>query len=555
MVLNKDETRALQLLSWAEGLGEPYNKTLSQIKYAEILFDIDEIERCQGYLKQSETTYNSYLKDKSKSKSAIGQASTNVSSASAWGELQKRAEILKLKLKQKELEKKFGEDYGLYAYMRLCMSKGYYDYAKITAERIYTDYPKSVFAQAAKYTYGCCLLKDSKAEPTDAKRIKTAEDWFSAFTKEDPEGVYRGEAMLLLGKAYMESLWDADKSFKYYTKALEYFVNARQKQNALNLYAPLNDELKNFVKPEQELTTYDGFMRTVYNEEDPLKVYSTVTTPPWYINEQEKQCYYALGFILFSQDEYEKAREHWSKILSLDPTMQRMDPKWFPSAHTRLMNACRDKQITFSKSEKSDIKDKNERLKILFGEYLYYLERFGESIDLFAEIARKTSNRYTRLIALMGKGLAQDMGSGPPNSGAPSTKEEARQTYLDILEGYKDMKMTKIYARATFDFCASLMGYGAKQDEVPPLITEYLKIYPENKLCTKDEARTAEYWLVFVHASLGDHDKFRALLKKFDLTIKDGRTESLLSELDVVEEQKKKKQEEEKAAKETSSKK
>ena len=147
-------------------------------------------------------------------------------------------------------------------------------------------------------------------EESPKKEIKEVKGYLEKFIKQQPDGLYRGEALMLLGKISLEIEWDAKDAEKFYKQALDWFRKAREKRDALSLYAPVNDDLKTQILPTQRPTTLNQWKRIVYHDEDPLKLYNTANAPVWYIDDKEKECIYPLGFLAFAEGKYDEAKSY-----------------------------------------------------------------------------------------------------------------------------------------------------------------------------------------------------------------------------------------------------
>ena len=148
------------------------------------------------------------------------------------------------------MKEKFGATYGNYVKLRrlqnLVKRSGTPHYLKeaqkVADEIIKTD-PASQFAAAAGYLKGEILASRLK-ENSPKKEIKEVKDYLNRFVKQQPNGLYRGEALMLLGKISLEIEWNAKDAEKYYSQALAWFRKAREKRDALSLYAAMDDDLK-----------------------------------------------------------------------------------------------------------------------------------------------------------------------------------------------------------------------------------------------------------------------------------------------------------------------
>lgn len=372
LVLQEKITEALPLLNWAETRPRDYDRALSCTKYAEILIEMKEVDRAEAYCKKVKESCRKYFSHRTDSGTAIGQGSTGLDVSSVWHGLQRRVDLLDAGIQSQRMNEKFGEEYGLYVKMRMYMDKGHYRQASGIAEQVMKMASKSIFAAAAGYSYGVCLLND-RYESDEKIRIQNMMRWMQKFINQDPNGLYRGEAYLLIGKTAMVKALDPKHALEYYTLALDYFVKAREKANALSLYTPVASELQEYTRPQQRLTTYNMWLRTERHAQVPKKLYNTSSAPPWYRNEQEKKCHLAIGFLLFNASRFDEAKEHWSKIMSLDDGLQAMNPR-MPNAYKRLQFACDHKYLVLRASEKEKIKSPAVRLKFTYAEYQCVIE-------------------------------------------------------------------------------------------------------------------------------------------------------------------------------------
>ena len=168
-------------------------------------------------------------------------------------------------------------------------------------------------------------------ENSPKKEIKEVKDYLNQFVKQQPDGLYRGEALMLLGKISLEIEWNAKDAEKYYSQALAWFRKAREKRDALSLYAAMNDDLKKQSVPTQKPTTLNQWKRIVYHDEDPLKLYNTANAPVWYVDDKEKNCLFMLGFIQFALENYDLSLEIWNTVGNIDTELKNMNSLKIPN--------------------------------------------------------------------------------------------------------------------------------------------------------------------------------------------------------------------------------
>ena len=508
--LQDDVSGALSLLNWAEGLQDPFQRSLSCVKYAEILLDLGEFERADGYLKNVDELIRSRASS-TQDGAAIGQGGTVADTGAVWRELRDEADALKAEVEAEAMKQKFGATYGSYVKLRRLQvlvrrSKRprYQKEALRVADEIIETDPASQFAAAAGYLKGD-LLAARLSEKSDKKQIKEVKDYLEGFVKSQPDGLYRGEALMLLGKISLEIEWDAKDAEKFYKQALDWFRKAREKRDALSLYAPVNDDLKTQILPTQRPTTLNQWKRIVYHDEDPLKLYNTANAPVWYMDDKEKNCVYILGFLAFADNKYEIAESYWKKLPALDPDVLSMDPR-LSNVHKRLMASVKAKYMLFSSEEKKDV---NQKLKLQYGELLYMLEKFPESQEIFQTFycSEDEMDKFIGAIA-----LAVSLSQDPVNI-------KMTERYFQYALAQKHYSKHILYGTAIIRYAETLIGIGGGLKKAHPLYKQYVKNF--GKVGREDYVRRAEFMDVLCYIILGDKagamDAYRKFRRKEDV--------------------------------------
>ena len=508
--LQDDVSGALSLLNWAEGLQDPFQRSLSCVKYAEILLDLGEFERADGYLKNVDELIRSRASS-TQDGAAIGQGGTVADTGAVWRELRDEADALKAEVEAEAMKQKFGATYGSYVKLRRLQvlvrrSKRprYRKEALRVADEIIETDPASQFAAAAGYLKGD-LLAARLSEKSDKKQIKEVKDYLEGFVKSQPDGLYRGEALMLLGKISLEIEWDAKDAEKFYKQALDWFRKAREKRDALSLYAPVNDDLKTQILPTQRPTTLNQWKRIVYHDEDPLKLYNTANAPVWYMDDKEKNCVYILGFLAFADNKYEIAELYWKKLPALDPDVLSMDPR-LSNVHKRLMASVKAKYMLFSSEEKKDV---NQKLKLQYGELLYMLEKFPESQEIFLTFycSEDEMDKFIGAIA-----LAVSLSQDPVNI-------KMTERYFQYALAQKHYSKHILYGTAIIRYAETLIGIGGGLKKAHPLYKQYVKNF--GKVGREDYVRRAEFMDVLCYIILGDKagamDAYRKFRRKEDV--------------------------------------
>ena len=519
--LQDDVSGSLALLNWAEGRSDEYQRSIACVKYAEILLDLGEFERAQGYLKNADEIIRKRVANEDAG-IAIGQGSETADTGAVWRGLRDQSDALKADIEAEAMKKKFGATYGNYVKLRrlqnLVKRSGtprYLKEAQRVADEIIETDPASQFAAAAGYLKGEILASRLK-ESSPKKEIKEVKDYLNRFVKQQPDGLYRGEALMLLGKISLEIEWNAKDAEKYYSQALAWFRKAREKRDALSLYAAMNDDLKKQSVPTQKPTTLNQWKRIVYHDEDPLKLYNTANAPVWYVDDKEKNCIYVLGFLAFADGKYDNAKQYWEKILSLSPDIAAVDQR-LPNVQSRLLQACRMNAMAFWPEEKAFLKQSGLRLKFLNSEYLILIEQFDEAIKGFEKLA-KTSDIRQKALAYIGMLIAVDL------TGRNGSKEKAEEFCNWILQ-QKRLYKEPIYARALLFGGQLKTSRNDMEKKAIPFFKRYIQQFPKGR-----DIRVVKYDLAKCYLKTGETAKAEALYK--DLSAKpDIYTKTLLKRI------------------------
>ena len=507
--LKDDVPGSLALLNWAEGRKDPYQRAIACVKYAEILLDLDEFERASAYLKNADEIIGKRATEE-ESGAAIGQDGTTADTGAIWRDLRDNAAVLKAEIEAETLKKKFGASYGNYVKLRRLQvllkrsrTPRYLKEAMRLADELIETDPASQFAAAAGYLKGEILASRLK-ENSPKKEIKEVKDYLNQFVKQQPDGLYRGEALMLLGKISLEIEWNAKDAEKYYSQALDWFRKAREKRDAVSLYAAMNDDLKKQSAPTQKPTTLNQWKRIVYHDEDPLKLYNTANAPVWYVDDKERNCIYVLGFLAFSDGKYDNAKHYWEKILSLSPDIAAVDQR-LPNVQSRLLQACRMNAMAFWPEEKAFLKQSGLRLKFLNSEYLILIEQFDEAIKGFEKLA-ETNDIRQKALAYVGMLIAVDL------TGRDGSKEKAEKLCNWILQQKRLLK-EPIYARALLFGGQLKTSRNGMEKKAIPFFKRYIQQFPKGR-----DIRVVKYDLAICYLKTGEMAKAEVLYK--DLSAK-----------------------------------
>ena len=491
--LQDDVPGALRLLNWAEGRSDPYHRAVSFVKYGEILIDLGEFERAEAYLKNADEIIGKRATGE-ESGAAIGQGGTTADTGAIWRDLGDDANALKAEIESEKMKKKFGATYGNYVKLRrlqnLVKRSGtprYLKEAQKVADEIIETDPASQFAAAAGYLKGEILASRLK-ENSPKKEIKEVKDYLNRFVKQQPDGLYRGEALMLLGKISLEIEWNAKDAEKYYSQALAWFRKTREKRDALSLYAAMNDDLKKQSVPTQKPTTLNQWKRIVYHDEDPLKLYNTANAPVWYIDDKEKECLLNLGLLYFVNKKFTEADKCWQRASELDDNIMALTSAGMPNMLNRLQVSCRQKFLITDEADQDGI-TASEKLKITLIEMYFLTEHFDKSMLLWHALhTRSNVTSAAKAIALMGEADCIRMKDSAAHI-------QARKYYHLVMQD-KEMAKTSATSRALYNLAWVTLQQGHTMRETAT------KMF-EDCIAKNHKSKYAEaslFYLALIHA-------------------------------------------------------
>jgi len=500
--LKKDLPGALQLLNWAESRKRDYERAFSCMKYSEILLDLNETERANAYLKNVNKILAKHINESAVSGGAIGQGSKALDTESTWRTLRDQADHLALEIEEVQLSKKFGATYASYVKLRRLQkivkrSKAprYFNEAIKLCEEIEESDPESQFAAAAGYLKAQLLLTNPTQNPK--KAIKEAKNQLNKFVKSNPEGLYRGEAMMLLGKISLEKEWDAKDAEKYYSQALTWFKQAREKRDAMSLYAPMSNDLKTQTKATQKPTTLNKWKRTVYHEEDPLKIYNTASSPSWYVSDKEKNCYFVLGFCKFMNSDFAGAKELWEKGGKLDSNICHLEAEDFPNMLMRVKIACKQGFFVTDSAEHKGLSGK-ERFNVLICEFYFMEEKFEKALEQWKDLQKTPRiSPVCMAVAIMGEADCLRM--------LPKCNSKYVANLYSKVINDKRLSKTPLKARAMYNMAWVTLQANSKNRELVNELFE--KCTKENKKSKYAEA--SMFYLIVTNM----HDDYKLATK------------------------------------------
>jgi len=475
---------ALQMLFRAESMTQDFDKVLVKLKYAEILQtpEIDQTDKAADYLRQAQSECDRRIAQLSDTSTVAGQAKARNDALPQWEALRNDINKTATELENAQLKKQYGEDYAAYVKMRRLYRSGLSEEAgKLCAEIVKANKGKeNVYVAAAKLLEAKCALSDRRLDPKE--RIKRADAQLKKFVKEQPYGLYRGEAWMELGRIALEQNWDVVAASKYYEKALEWFRYVRNLHDAMDLYT-VPAKVQDVSKPQGKYTSLDQWKRTIYRAEGDREIINQKTAP-WYLSEQEKKCLFRVGFLRYFNEDYTGALECWKTAGMMDENIVKLKKGNWPNALMRLEAAAEYHQMMYTPEEKKLLKNKKIKLQLQTAEFYYLLEEFNNMKRLCDDVLRNpVANKYEQAAANLGIGTYYDMISA---SYMLKERERIAAYFRRAQElGRGSPFEEEGLIRMAFYYQASSTTWNMGKN----LIDEYLKKYPRGRYIDKIKFR------------------------------------------------------------------
>lgn len=482
---------AMKMLDYAVANSNGLEKPATLFKYAQILLDLKEAKRALTYLNNALNSLDEY------SAKALPHSEGSSSNESEEAKLLKskvadmRNRILKfqLEINMGLLAEEFGEGYALYVKMRILYQRGLFDQAAELCKKLAHDFPESIYGDAGRLHHALCMEKSGSPKKAEAELEK--------FIKDSPNGLYRGEAWMTLGKMELESEFEEKKASASYGKALEWFRKARERRDAVDIYS-LPENVISVAVPAEKLSGLDEWNRKVFKDLPPEKIVNEKVAP-WYVDEMETQCLFMIGFFNFLEGDYEKAKGCFIQIRKLDADFAKLDSNNIPNALWRLESACNVGRMLFSKEQKKCLKGTNKLLCAL-GELNYIIEKQDTAFGFFGRITvNPESSEPEKALAQIGMAASQDL--------KLSGKSVAEKCLLDASK--LNNKWSCIASDALFRLGCLYQSESATQEKAVNAFNEYIAKYQE-----QDEAPRAIYRLAVLYKASGRSKEYAKISEK-----------------------------------------
>jgi tetratricopeptide (TPR) repeat protein len=193
-------------------------------------------------------------------------------------------------------------------------------------------------------------------------------------------GLYRGEALLELGRLALELELDLNRAETYFRGLDAWIAAVRKKEQGwdfANLLPGIREAAKKRTDGPKDEKFTDFWGNVKKTEIQPGQLVNRKTTP-WYLDDIEEECAKFRGFIFMVRGDKDAALAQVRRLLRLDSEAIDGDLQFFPNDFTRLKFGA---QHGYLIAYPDDLALYNEcqRTAILYADFLFVTQHFAEA--------------------------------------------------------------------------------------------------------------------------------------------------------------------------------
>jgi tetratricopeptide (TPR) repeat protein len=251
-----------------------------------------------------------------------------------------------------------------------------YEAARKWYGEIIKVFPDGVYTEASKLFTAACLVHLN--EPKQAIR-----EWM-AFYLENPDGLYRGEALKLIGDTYLTSLWDKRNAKEAYVRAIKWIESVSERTRILETYVVPEKSVEVSRPPKTPPRKFNKF-GNIERESLGSGVLFNRLTASWYLQELRVQLEWRLGFLEYLEGNTDQATRHFDLALEDDVMLQRAQSKKFFNSHGRMMQVLNQTAMVETEEEMRGIKG-DRKLAMEWADLMFMLGNYEDAQSLYRRI-------------------------------------------------------------------------------------------------------------------------------------------------------------------------
>jgi len=260
------------------------------------------------------------------------------------------------------------------------------------------SFDQNPYAEAAKFYSAVCKVHMGEADQA-IRDLK-------AFYKENPDGLYRGEALKIIGDIYLFHKWDQLNAEEAYSRSISWLEAMKGRSRILNDYL-VPEKSQKVSKPpiKVKVLTGSGQIKVI---SVPVNALANRNTSEWYLDALRVNLEWRLGFLDILRDDWDKALQHFDQVLAHDKVIRSANSKSYYNAYDRLTKAKRHRSMVGFAEQNEKLAHK-EKVMIFWADLLYHTEQFERAKSIYMEIQRytKDDNSIVYSRALLGEMLVR----------------------------------------------------------------------------------------------------------------------------------------------------
>ncbi len=256
-----------------------------------------------------------------------------------------------------------------------------YEMAAYRYNEIVEFFPENPYGQAAKLYIAVCTAKTG--DPDDAiKQLK-------AFYREDPDGLYRGEALKFMGDLYLFSKWDKVNAREAYERTIRWVDATKGRTRVLETYLVPEKSAKISKPPEKvKSLTSQGEIKQIEVKSNALV---NRLTSQWYLDALLVESEWRLGFLSLTDEDWDLAFQHFDQTLSHDAVLNKAHQGRFFNPYDRLKIGKGTGAIVGTQEQSKGL-NRQVKMVIYWADFQLMLENFDEALSLYRRIQGYSEN-------------------------------------------------------------------------------------------------------------------------------------------------------------------
>ncbi len=232
-------------------------------------------------------------------------------------------------------------------------------------------HPDNIYAEASRLYAPLCLV--------GLKKLDGAQRELWAFYQKDKNGLYRGEALLELGRIELEHKVRPFEARRYFELLNAWFKSARKETPDCEM--GVKPAARRLVAPPKSEKKADHWGNINKQRIRPGQLVNRRTCG-WYLDDLEEQCAGFRGFIYFVEGKKKEALECYEKILRCDKETKRQNDAGIWNDYKRLRWGAEHGYLEAYPQDLARY-NKRQRFVVLLGDFYFCTQRFGKAVALF----------------------------------------------------------------------------------------------------------------------------------------------------------------------------